>query len=189
MLRTMPMALRRTSMSALRGKGDKLDRKSAYGEQSAHLDRTCSRSMTSPSMTGPCLERRFSIRSRTISLTLLSDSLTTRLIRQEAAAAGDGINQIQSYSETLNTFDCGRVLSQGCQGCCSLVFNRMRWRVQQFQDAANPACLRWRHVRRGSKEREREVPRTRCAESLLQSSLMTSTMLIWSASSKLGIES
>lgn len=91
-----------------------------------HLDRTCSRSMTSPSMTEPCLERRFSIRSKTISLTLLSDSLTTRLIRQEAAAGGDGINQIQSHSETVNTFDCGRILCQGCQGCCGLVFNRMR---------------------------------------------------------------
>lgn len=123
-------------------KGDKLDRKSAYGRQSADLDRTCSRSMISPSMTGPCLERRFSIRSRTISFTLLSDSLTTRLIRQEAAAAGNGISQIQSHSETLNTFDCSGILCQRCQSCCGFIFNRMRWHSQQFQDATNPACLR-----------------------------------------------
>lgn len=44
-------------------------------------------SMMRASTMAPCFDRRVSMRSKTINFTLLSDSLTTKLMKEEAAAA------------------------------------------------------------------------------------------------------
>ena len=85
MLRTMLIAFRRTSMSALRIEGTKF-RASNYKERRTYLDRICKMSIMRLSRTCPCFDRRASRRSRTINLTLLSDSLMIRLMKHDAAA-------------------------------------------------------------------------------------------------------
>lgn len=78
-LRTMPIALRRTSRSVLvRLLEHEVDRYTV--PKQTYLDRTCRMSIMRLSKTCPCRERRASRRSRTMSFALLSDSRMTRLM-------------------------------------------------------------------------------------------------------------
>lgn len=99
MLNTILIAFRRTSMSAL---FDTLKRRGFIRDQTC-LERICSTSMISPSNMAPCFERSVSSLSRTMSFTLLSDSLMTRFTKQDAAA---------SDMQTLTSIhNCGRTMS------------------------------------------------------------------------------
>lgn len=78
-LRTMPIALRRTSRSVLfRRLENKINEYSL--PKQTYLERTCRMSIMRLSRTCPCRERRASRRSRTMSFALLSDSRMTRLM-------------------------------------------------------------------------------------------------------------
>jgi hypothetical protein len=65
------------------------------------LERTCKTSMMRPSSRCPCLERRASSRSRTMNLTL-SDSLTTRLMRQAAMTWSASGSQVEDPTFCLH---------------------------------------------------------------------------------------
>jgi hypothetical protein len=85
-------------------------------------------SMTMPSSTCSCFDRRLSNRSSTINLTLLSASLTMSSANAAAAAALSAI--ISTRWRRKLTLDGGWVLSQCRETDGSLVFDRMRGRVQ-----------------------------------------------------------
>lgn len=78
-------------------------------------------SMISPSSTCPCLVRSASSLSRTMSFTLLSDSLITRLMKQDAAASNN-LERGNRYIQR-RTFDSCRVLGQCGEGSGSFVFH------------------------------------------------------------------
>ena len=78
MLNTMLIAFRRTTMSALYWW---LGTLGIRWWEKINLEKTWRASIYNPSRTWPCLARRESRQSRTMSSTLLSDSLITRLMQ------------------------------------------------------------------------------------------------------------
>ena len=94
--------------------------------------------MISPSRTWPCFARRLSRRSRTMSFTLLSESLMTSVMKEDAAARMnvDQFLEISQHRKQI-TFNSCRVLGKGSQSGGSLIFYSMRGSIQELKDATN----------------------------------------------------
>jgi hypothetical protein len=128
----MPRALRLTSISWL-----SRQRLLRPWLKDTHLFKTLRISITIPSRTCSCFERRLSNRSSTISLTLLSASLTISSAKA-AAAAVTSAHPLYSFQRTL---DGGRVLGECSQAQSSFILDGMRGRVQKLRDDSNPPRL------------------------------------------------
>ena len=104
------------------------------------LDKTRRISMTRSSRTPSCSLCSSLTLSRTISLTLLSDSLMANSINLDADAG----NQPR-YHEN-RTFDRGRIIRQAGEGNSSFINNSIRRRLQQFK---NQTKVFWLQINKG----------------------------------------
>jgi hypothetical protein len=99
--------------------------------------------MIRPSRTCPCFERRVSSRSNTISLTLLSDSLMTKVIKQDAAAliaAGFWVRVVRVVAASYLTA-CEGALRSSKMHRMYLDWNRYNERVEHPTEKYSPCAL------------------------------------------------
>jgi len=95
------------------------------------------------SRTCPCFERRVSSRFNTISLTLLSDSLMTRVMKQDAAAliaAGFWVRVVRVVAASYLTA-CEGALSSLKMQRIYLDWNRHYERVERPTEKHSPCAL------------------------------------------------